>query len=143
MEERYNTYSFMLNRTARRVKQFAQQKFKEFDFGITVDQWTVLKVLSENATMNQSELAKTTFKDTPTLTRILDLLVDKKLVERVMDQNDRRKFRVLLTLAGTEKVEEMKPKVAEIRKKAWNNLTTQDFDHFKMVLDTIYNNLNM
>lgn len=133
----------MLNRTARRVKQFAQKKFKEFDFGITVDQWTVLKVLADNNNLNQSELAKATFKDTPTLTRILDLLVDKQLVERVMDENDRRKFKVLLTKSGCEKVEAMRPKVAEIRKKAWNNLSQKDFEHFKLVLDTIYKNLEV
>ena len=133
----------MLNRTARRVKQFAQKRFKDYAFGITVDQWTVLKVLDENNNLNQSELAKATFKDTPTLTRILDLLVDKSLVERVMDVNDRRKFRVLLTEDGQKKVEEMRPKVAEIRKKAWDNLSQEDFEHFKHVLDTIYNNLEV
>ena len=143
IEEQYNTYSFLLNRTARRVKQFAQKRFKEFEFGITVDQWTVLKVLNESDRLNQSELAKLTFKDTPTLTRILDLLVEKGLAERVMDVKDRRRFQVLLTEEGKQKVEEMRPKVAEIRSKAWENLTESDFEHFKKVLDTIYSNLDI
>ena len=142
-DEQYNTYSFLLNRTARRVKQYAQKRFKDFYFGITVDQWTVLKALYESPDMNQSELAKSTFKDTPTLTRILDLLVDKGLVERAMDTKDRRRFQVLLTKEGNQKVEEMKPKVAEIRKKAWENLSTRDFDHFKEILETIYKNLEV
>lgn len=70
-------------------------------------------------------------------------MVEKQLVERVMDENDRRKFKVLLTKNGAEKVEEMRPKVAEIRKKAWNNLTEKDFKHFSVVLDTIYKNLEV
>jgi len=142
-DEQYNTYSFLLNRTARRVKQYAQKRFKDFEFGITVDQWTVLKALYESPDMNQSELAKITFKDTPTLTRILDLLADKAMVERAMDAKDRRRFQVLLTEQGRLKVEEMKPKVAEIRKKAWENLSNQDFEHFKNVLETIYKNLEI
>ena len=141
-KEVYNTYSFLLNRTARRVKQFAQKKFKEYDFGITVDQWTVLKALSENEHLSQKDLATLTFKDTPTLTRILDLLVDKGLAQREMNPKDRRKFVVSLTESGKEKVNEMHPKVAQIRKKAWENLTPKDFEHFKMVLETIYQNLS-
>ena len=73
-EEMYNSYSFLLDRTARRVKQYAQQKFKEMDFNVTVDQWLVLKHLYENESMKQNELAELLFKDNPTLTRIIDIL---------------------------------------------------------------------
>ena len=44
-DEAYNAYSFLLDRTARRVKQYAQQRFKEQGFDITVDQWLVMKHL--------------------------------------------------------------------------------------------------
>ena len=41
----YSEYSFLLEKTQRRIKQYAQKKFTEFDFGVTVDQWMVLKQL--------------------------------------------------------------------------------------------------
>ncbi len=140
-EDYFNTYSFLLDRTSRRVKQYAQKKFKDLDFGITVDQWILLKKLNEHQDLYQSELAKMTFKDTPTLTRIIDLLCEKELVQRHNDEEDRRKFKIRLTLLGKEKVKELSPKVAVIRKKAWANLEKKDFDHFKYVLNTIYENL--
>ena len=46
-QEQFARYSFLLDRTARKVKQYAQQQFKSGDFDVTVDQWLVLKNLSE------------------------------------------------------------------------------------------------
>lgn len=140
-EERYNSYSFLLDRTARRVKQYAQQKFKEMELNITVDQWLVLKHLYENERMKQNELAELLFKDNPTLTRIIDLLCEKKLALRKQNPTDRRSFHVELTQQGKKKVEQLKPRIQKIRLKAWDGLSRDDFTHFKRVLDTIYNNL--
>ncbi len=140
-EDIYSEYSFLLEKTSRRIKQYAQKKFTEFDFGVTVDQWMVLKQLYPSSNINQSELAEITFKGTPTLTRIVDLLCAKGLTERIVDCNDRRKCQVHLTASGKRKVEEMKPKVSQIRKAAWNSLSRDDFEHFKHVLHTIYQNL--
>jgi DNA-binding MarR family transcriptional regulator len=141
-EELYNSYSFLLDRTAKRVKQYAQQKFKELNFNVTVDQWLVLKHLYENESMKQNELAEMLFKDNPTLTRIIDLLCDKGLTTRRQHPADRRSFQVALTRQGKAKVEQMKPKIAKIRLKAWEGLSKNDFTHFTKVLDTIYDNLS-
>lgn len=140
-EDLYNSYSFLLDRTARRVKQYAQQKFKELDLNVTVDQWLVLKHLYENECMKQSTLAELLFKDNPTLTRIIDLLCEKQLTLRKQHPTDRRSFQVALTPQGKKKVEQMKPKIQKIRLKAWEGLSKKDFVHFQKVLDTIYKNL--
>ena len=139
----YSEYSFLLEKTTRQVKQYAQKRFNEFDFGVTVDQWMVLKHLYPSSDLSQSELADITFKGTPTLTRIIDLLCAKGLTERVADRDDRRKSQVQLTPAGQAKVEEMIPKVGHIRKAAWKNLSKEDFKHFQHVLHTIYQNLQV
>lgn len=140
-EDAYNAYSFLLDRTARRVKQYAQQRFKEMGFNITVDQWLVMKHLYEHGEMKQNELAELIFKDNPTLTRIIDLLCDKGLTQRTMHHADRRSFLVSLTKEGTKKVEQLKPKIKDVRFKAWEGLSERDFNQFKKILNTIYQNL--
>ncbi|GMQ29226.1 MarR family transcriptional regulator [Algoriphagus confluentis] len=140
-QELFARYSFLLDRTARRVKQYAQQQFKQGEFDVTVDQWLVLKNLSENGTMSQTELANLVFKDHPTLTRIIDLLCKKGYVERVTHPQDRRSFQLHLTFSGISKVNELKPQILEIREKAWENLNEKDFEEFKRILNTIYENL--
>ncbi|GGF41838.1 MarR family winged helix-turn-helix transcriptional regulator [Echinicola rosea] len=140
-KEQFSQYSFLLDRTARRVKQYAQQKFKYGDFDVTVDQWLVLKHLAENEALSQTELATLVFKDQPTLTRIIDILCKKGYVQRVQHPGDRRSFHLLLTTNGEEKVAELKPKISGIREKAWENLGQKDFEEFKRILNTIYSNL--
>lgn len=140
-QEQFSKYSFLLDRTARRVKQYAQQKFKLGEFDITVDQWLVMKNLSENELLSQAELAQLVFKDQPTLTRIIDILSKKGYVERIPHPLDRRSFHLVLTEQGIAKVDELKPQIASIREKAWENLNKSDFEEFKRILNTIYNNL--
>lgn len=140
-QEQFSKYSFLLDRTARKVKQYAQQKFNQMDYDITVDQWLVLKNLAENELLSQTELAQLVFKDHPTLTRIIDILSKKGFVERIPHPQDRRSFQLHLTQQGLEKVNSLKPDVAQIREKAWENLDEKDFDQFKRILNTIYSNL--
>jgi DNA-binding MarR family transcriptional regulator len=140
--ERFSTYSYLLDRTNRKIKQYAQNKFKEENFDITVDQWLILKNLNQHNDQNQSQLAELTGKDHPTLTRILDLLCKKNLVERRSCPGDRRSFIIHLTEFGVEKQKEWAPKVAEIRTKAWENLSEEDYEDLKRILNTIYQSLS-
>lgn len=141
-DDTYNAYSFLLDRTSRRVKQYAQQRFKEMGFNITVDQWLVMKHLYEHEEMKQNELAELIFKDNPTLTRIIDLLCKKGLTVRTLHPSDRRSFIVSLTKEGIKKVEQLKPKIKDVRFKAWEGLSERDFNQFKKILNTIYQNLS-
>ena len=140
-QEQFAKYSFLLDRTARKVKQYAQQKFKSGEFDVTVDQWLVLKNLSENHLLSQTELAQLVFKDHPTLTRIIDLLCKKGYMERIPNPNDRRSFQLHLTTSGEEKIRALRTQILEIKENAWENLNETDFEEFKRILNTIYMNL--
>ncbi len=141
-KELFSTYSYLLDRTARKVKQYAQRRFNAEQYDITVDQWIIIKHLNQNNDLNQTQLAEITGKDTPTLTRIIDLLCKKDLTERRIHPTDRRCFTVHLTEQGQQTVLQWTPKMAEIRMKAWENLTEDDYINLKRILDTIYNNLD-
>jgi len=141
LNEKYGQYSAVLDRTARKVKQYAQASFAANGFDITVDQWAAAKVLYGEGPMTHKALAEKCGKDQPTLTRILDLLIKKGLARRVEHPSDRRCLRVQLTESGREKVERLSPIVATIRTKAWENLSDEDFAHFTRILSTIYDNL--
>ncbi|MGZ3755870.1 MAG: MarR family winged helix-turn-helix transcriptional regulator [Mucilaginibacter sp.] len=139
--KKFDSYSYLLDRTARRVKGYAQQRFAFGNFDITVDQWLILKNLDNDRYLKQKELAEITGKDNPTLTRIIDLLCKKGLTERVMHKDDRRSFTVHLTHEGKAKLEELAPQVDDIRMKAWENLTEDDYEQLKTILNKIYQNL--
>ncbi|MFZ4260708.1 MarR family winged helix-turn-helix transcriptional regulator [Sphingobacterium sp. HJSM2_6] len=140
--EKYNHYSQILDRTARRVKAFAQTSFAAHGIDLTVDQWSILKTINEQGAVTPKELAELVEKDQPTLTRIVDLLIKKSYVVRVIHPTDRRSLHIQLTDLGKEQVCSLAPIVSTFRMKAWENLTEKDFHEFQRILNRIYDNLN-
>ena len=142
LKEQFNQYSFILDRTARKVKQYAQSSFSSNGIDLTVDQWSVLKTLYEQKDLTHKELAENCGKDQPTMTRIIDLLLKKGLAQRVENPTDRRSLHIQLTESGEHQVKNLAPMVKEFRMKAWENLSDEDFQHFTRILNQIYSNLD-
>jgi DNA-binding MarR family transcriptional regulator len=70
--------------------------------GLTVDQWRVLDVLADSEGHSMSELAGAIVVPGPTLTKIVDKLVDSALVYRLVDDRDRRRVLAFLSEKGGE-----------------------------------------
>lgn len=133
-------YAFLIDRTARLMKQYSKKRFAEIKAGITIEQWPLLKWLSENRPISQRELAEATLKDGPTITRILDLLANKELIERLSDPTDRRRFLVRLTTKGKKKVAKLMPEVEAQRATGWQGLNDKDYADLKRILGKIEQN---
>lgn len=141
LKEPYNQYSLLLDRTARKVKWYAQMRFKELGLDMTVDQWLVMKLTDENDELSHKELAGLMYKDMPTVTRIVDILCQKGLIVRVENPADRRVSVLRLTQEGLNRVAATKTQVRSIRLKAWEGLDEKDFAEFNRILNKIYENL--
>lgn len=137
MDKRSSLTGLMLEQTAKRIRQYCQRMLSEYQTGITVDQWLVLHALSQADGQSQLELARKIQKDAPTLTRIIDLLVQKALLERKNDPADRRKALVFLTAAGRDKVAEAWPIILECRHQSFAALTDAEIDSLIIILGKI------
>lgn len=135
------TSGFLLERTAKRMKQAFQRELQAVGADITVDQWVVLQELDREDGQPQLAIAQAVFKDAATLTRIIDLLCQKELTRRVVDTEDRRRFRVELTAAGRAKIAEVKPLVRAFRRRAWQGLTDDQIDQMVGTLNRVFDNL--
>ena len=139
-DERLEVSGFILERTAKKMKQAFQRFLKEIDAGITADQWVVLDTLRKENGLSQFEIAEIVFKDPPTLTRIIDLLCKKGLTRRIAHPDDRRRMKVCLTEKGEQLMQELRPQVKAFRKEGWNNLSADDLQQLKRILNTVYTN---
>lgn len=135
-------YGFLLERTSKKLKQTLQRIFNDIKADLTVDQWVILYELHKHTSLSQNELGEYTFKDAPTVTRIIDLLAKKSLVKRKMCKEDRRKYNIELTKKGTEKIEFLLPSVIEYRKTGWQGLTKADLNTLNDILDKVFENMN-
>lgn len=85
--------------------------FKEF--GLTEQQWRVLRVLWEIEEISHSELAELTLISPPSLVGVLDRLLAMGLVERRRSARDRRVVFVASTAAGRELRDQLMPAVQQ------------------------------
>ncbi|MCA0363516.1 MAG: MarR family transcriptional regulator [Spirosomataceae bacterium] len=134
-------YFFKVDSTVKRIRSFMQKNLQDADIDLTVDQWVVLDHIKPNPGISQNELGNITYKDAPTITRILDILVKKNLIERKMASDDRRKFLLKLTEEGEELHKKAFAIIVKSRKKSWNNLTENDYHELVRIMDTIYLNV--
>ena len=82
------------------------------DFGLTEQQWRVLRVLWETDHTTIMELSKVTLLPAPSLVGIVDRLERNELVNRQRSEVDRRKVNVVLTSQGAALEGEIMPRVA-------------------------------
>lgn len=134
-------YGFLIEKTGKKLKQELQKRFQENGKDITVDQWVILLELKKFHLLSQVELAEKTFKDAPTVTRIIDLLIKKELVIKTSSEDDRRKFMVSLSEKGKQEVEILLPIVQKFRIKGWFGLTENDGIALQRILNKIITNI--
>lgn len=82
--------------------------------GPTLDQWRVLTHLADGAGHPMSEIAAKAMVPAPTLTKIVDRLVDRALVYRRVDDSDRRRVLVFLSEHGRTEHARLAPAVATV-----------------------------
>lgn len=140
MENLNNVIFYNIEQAIKTYRMYAQKQIKSHDLKITVDQWLVLKSLKENPKATQQELAETVFKDTASITRIIDLLVKSEFVEREINLNDRRKFDLKITSNGEKILEKTHSIVLENRKKALNGISENDIKILNETLQKITKN---
>ena len=109
--------------------------------GITRPQWQVLSILSRNSGINQGCLAEILEVEPITAGRMIDRLQDAKLVERHPDPTDRRAWRLHLTSAGEQLVEQLHPLAIETLAVALDGINKAEQEQLRNTLDRIRTNL--
>ncbi len=131
---------YVLEKTIKRYRQFAQSNIDRAGLDITIDQWLILNVIQEMPTLGQQEIAERVFKDQASVARIIDLLVKKKLLIQTASQQDRRRVDREITPEGWQLVQDVKPIIAQNRSTALAGLSEPAIDQLRQSLEMIYKN---
>jgi DNA-binding MarR family transcriptional regulator len=134
-------YSFMTGKASTAIARRLQKNMKQAGIDITVEQWSVLYQLWKNDGLSQQQLCDATFRDKPSITRLVDNLEKLKLVQRVASKEDRRINQVFLTDTG-KVLDEQTMKVAnDTLNEALIGVPADRVDVCKEVLQIVYDNL--
>jgi DNA-binding MarR family transcriptional regulator len=91
---------------------------------------------------SQQELCNATFRDKPSITRLIDNLEKLSLVKRVSDEKDRRINKVFLTKTAEALEEETMQLADQTLHEALEGVPAAQIELCKQVLQTVYENLN-
>jgi DNA-binding MarR family transcriptional regulator len=134
-------YSFITGKASTAIARRLQKNFKQAAIDITVEQWSVLYHLWKSDSMNQQELCNATFRDKPSITRLVDNLEKLKLVKRNASKHDRRMNLIVLTDEGKELEEKCMSVANTTLNEALEGVTNGQVEIAKEVLQMVYDNL--
>ena len=111
-------------------------------YGLTVEQFILLKNISENDALSQNQLCEIVEKSAANVTRILDRLEKKDFVKRKQNPADRRSTILVLTNRGKEMVEEVRSSFESFSEYLTQGISTQDQNLLMQLLYKIRGNLD-
>ncbi|WP_243454392.1 MarR family winged helix-turn-helix transcriptional regulator [Desulfosporosinus fructosivorans] len=135
----YNLGS-IIGKTNAKMKNNLARALKPYN--VTHEQWPLLKWLWVQDGISQKQLSEITFKDQPTITRILDKLERRGLIRRQADPVDRRISLIYLTREGQEIRAALTPLALQALDHALQGLSEQEQDELKNLLNRISDNLD-
>jgi DNA-binding MarR family transcriptional regulator len=134
-------YSFITGKASTAIARRLQKNFKQNGVEITIEQWSVLYHLWKEDGMSQQSLCAATFRDKPSITRLVDNLEKLKLVKRVASKDDRRINMIYLTPEALELQEKSMVLANLTLNEALVGVTNGQIEIAKEVLGQVYENL--
>jgi DNA-binding MarR family transcriptional regulator len=102
---------FRLNRLAAEVSMALSSEYQE-RYGLDIPEWRVLATLGfRNDACSAQYISDCTRTHKSTISRAVTALMQRRIVERVENQDDRREFRLRLTRKGKTLYQELIPRL--------------------------------
>jgi DNA-binding MarR family transcriptional regulator len=139
--KRGELYSFITGKASTAIARRLQKNFKQNGMDITIEQWSVLYHLWKQDGVNQQELCNATFRDKPSITRLVDNLEKLKLVKRVASKEDRRRNLIYLTDTARKLQDQSMELANQTLNEALEGVAPDDIELCKQVLQKVYDNL--
>lgn len=95
-------FAILNGKVSTAINRKLSRNFRQEGIDISPEQWTILLSLWEKDGITQQELCNATFKDKPSMTRLIDNMERQHLVVRISDKSDRRSNLIHLTKTGRE-----------------------------------------
>lgn len=123
------------------INRMMYRNFKREGMDITPEQWTVLAFLWKQDGVTQQTLCNSTFKDKPSMTRLIDNLAKQNLVYRNASKEDRRSNYVHLTDLGKAIKEKANKAVYDTMDAALEGIDESGLRQIRALLAAIFGNI--
>ena len=137
-----NIIGHAIVQSGRAIKIYNLNMFSELGYEITPEQFIVLSMLSETTLKHQNELCEELHKDKSNMTRLLAILEEKGLIEKIQaTENKKQVNKIKITEKGKQIRDKIMPQMQKTRKNYLNGITEDEIYTCIKVLNKIYENL--
>ena len=134
---------FRLNRLAAEVSSALSSEYQE-RYGLDIPEWRVLATLGfRNEACSAQYIAHCTRTHKSTISRAVTALMNRQLVERVENEDDRREFALRMTRKGKALYEELIPRLLRREQEILSCLSAQERKDFARLLGKIEKSLDL
>jgi DNA-binding MarR family transcriptional regulator len=134
---------FRLNRLAAEVSGALSAEYQE-RYGLDIPEWRVLATLGfRNDPCSAQYVSHCTRTHKSTISRAVTALLQRRLVERVENEDDRREFRLRLTRKGRALYEELIPRLLRREQEILSCLSAQERKALAALLGKIEQSLDL
>jgi DNA-binding MarR family transcriptional regulator len=139
--KRGELYSIITGMASTAISRSIQKSFRAAGLEISVEQWSVLYHLWKEDGLSQQELCHRSFRDKPSITRLLHNMEKQGLVNRVISEKDRRKNHIYLTDTAKKLRDETTQLATDTLNEGLEGITTDEINTVRRVLQQVYDNL--
>jgi DNA-binding MarR family transcriptional regulator len=134
---------FRLNRLAAEVSAALSDEY-QVRYGLDIPEWRVIATLGfRDDACSAQFISQCTRTHKSTISRAVTALLDRELIERVENEDDRRAFELRLSAKGTALYEELIPRLLHKERDILSCLTAQERKDFAAALGKIERSLDL
>ena len=134
---------FRLNRLAAEVSAALSSEYQQ-RYGLDIPEWRVLATLGfRNDACSAQYIAHCTRTHKSTISRAVTALMERQLVERVENEDDRREFALRMTRKGKALYQELIPRLLRKEQEILSCLSAQERRDFALMLGKIEQSLDL
>jgi DNA-binding MarR family transcriptional regulator len=134
---------FRLNRLAAEVSAALSSEYRQ-RYGLDIPEWRVLATLGfRNEACSAQYIAHCTRTHKSTISRAVTTLMDRQLIERVENEDDRREYRLRMTRKGSTLYAELIPRLLRREEDILSCLSAREQRDFAAMLGKIEQSLDL
>ena len=136
-----NAMAYWIHRVYQATRNASFDVLRAEGEDLTPEQWIVLVRLWEQDGRTQTDLGESTYRDRPTMSRILAGMEKRGLVKRKADPDHGKVLRVHLTARGKALREELIPKARGLVERSLRGIPAKDLEVTRSTLKKMFSNL--
>jgi len=126
--------SILSNRISLEISEIYQDKYS-----LSITEWRIMAILGTYPNVTATEIVQHTALDKVAISRAAKKLVDRGLVQREQDEDDKRRQTLRLSNLGNEVYEDIIPKARNYEHQFIDKLSAKDLNDLERIINKLFN----